>query len=325
MARQYDLNLLIAGVQQGDTRSIARAISMIEDETDQARELLPRLFDVKQNAWIVGITGPPGSGKSTLTAVLAKRLAAAGNSIGILAVDPSSPFTGGAILGDRIRMSGLELNPAIYIRSMGTRGSLGGLAGKTAEALSVLQAAGKDIIIIETVGVGQSEIDIINVADTVLLVSVPGLGDDIQTIKAGLMEIGDIHVVNKADRPGAERTVAELESMLAMNYNPEGHWDTPVLRTVAYSGEGAETLLQKMQEHKEFIRSKYGHARLRKRAKDLLDTMLGSRLLKIAQQSIGQAEMDCYYEEIATAESNPCSIVQGICDKILAPGISTKC
>ena len=235
---------LIKKAREGDVRAIARLISMAENEAPEANDLLKQLYPFTGNAHIVGITGPPGSGKSTLVDKLVKVLRQKDYRVGILAVDPTSPFTGGAILGDRVRMSDLNLDEGVYIRSLGTRGKLGGLSKATGYAVKILDACGFDYIFIETVGVGQSEVDIIKTADTTVVVAVPGLGDDIQAIKAGILEIGDIFVVNKADRDGANRVVIELSMMLELN--PEkSEWEHPILLTVASQNKGIAEVVEK--------------------------------------------------------------------------------
>lgn len=238
-------------VLEGDRRAVARLISLAEDREPEAREAVRTLYPHTGGAHVVGVTGPPGAGKSTLTDALVDRLREEGETVGVVAVDPSSPFTGGAFLGDRVRMGSRSTDPDVFIRSMGSRGALGGLSRGVGDAVKILDAYGKDVILVETVGVGQGEVDIVETADTVALVLVPGLGDDIQTIKAGLMEIGDVFVVNKSDRDGAERTHAELERWLELA--PAADWDPPIVDTVAPEGRGVDDLLGELRRHRAFL------------------------------------------------------------------------
>jgi len=270
-----DLSTLIEGVRARNPRAIGRAITAVENEGGAAG-LLRALYPSTGRARVVGITGPPGAGKSTLAQRLAQAWRREGRTVGIVAVDPSSPYTGGAILGDRIRMAEIYTDPGVFIRSMATRGALGGLARATSDAVDVLDAAGFDVVLIETVGVGQDEVDIVKAAETVAVVLVPGLGDDIQAIKAGILEIGDVFVVNKADRDGADRTAAELAMMLDLSALEA--WRPPIVRTVAPRGEGIAETVGALAAHGEHLLSTgEGSQRRRRRVRARLKALLDER------------------------------------------------
>jgi LAO/AO transport system kinase len=243
---------LVPGALAGDVRAIARLLTRAEAGADECRAALETIFRHAGRAHVVGITGVPGSGKSTLVAKLALAIRRSGRKVGIVAIDPSSPFSGGAILGDRIRMGEVAGDAGVYVRSMATRGALGGLARGALEAVDVLDAAGFDVVLIETVGVGQDEVDVARAAHTTVVVSAPGLGDDIQAIKAGILEIADVHVVSKCDRPDAEKAIADLKNMLALGVGLArgGAWRVPVVPTAAQRGEGAAELLAAVDAHR---------------------------------------------------------------------------
>ena len=240
-------------IRAGSRVSLARGLTLVESRSEVASVLLAAVWKDSGRAHVVGITGPAGSGKSTLVTAMAREYVARGKRVAILAVDPSSAYSGGAILGDRIRMTELAGRDEVFIRSMASRGATGGLSRAVLDGIVLLDAAGFDVVILETVGVGQAEVDVISVAHTVLVVSVPGLGDDIQAIKAGLLEIADIHVVNKADRPGADMTVKQLRESLRLAHGMAGKWDAPILKTTAASGDGVPELLDKTAEHRGWL------------------------------------------------------------------------
>jgi LAO/AO transport system kinase len=276
---------LAARVRQGDVRAVARAISLIEDGAPGAGDLVKAVFPATGHAYLVGITGPPGAGKSTLVDRLTGALRARRETVGVLAIDPTSPFTGGAILGDRIRMQMHAADDGVFIRSMATRGNLGGLARATHEAAYVLDAAGKDWIVIETVGVGQDEVDIVRTADVSIVTLVPGAGDDVQALKAGIMEIADIFVVNKADREGADRLVATIEAMLMLgNYGPD-EWRPPIVRTQATTGSGIPEVLDAVDRFR--VHGGAEHvSRRRHRSEFRLKELIASQFLDYVQRDV---------------------------------------
>ena len=249
MARTTDVATLVRNARDGDPRSVARLISLVEDASPQLREVMAALMPFTGRAHIIGLTGAPGVGKSTATSALVSAFRARGQRVGVLAVDPSSPFSGGALLGDRIRMQDHATDTGVFIRSMASRGHLGGLSWSTPQALRVLDAVGVDVILLETVGVGQSEIEVVGVADTVLVLLAPGMGDGIQAAKAGILEIGDIFVVNKADREGAATTARELTHMISLGDRSAGAWVPPVLQTVASREEGIDKAVAAIDRH----------------------------------------------------------------------------
>ena len=300
-------------VRSGDVRAVSRAITAIENHAPEAEELLRQLFPYTGEAYLTGVTGAPGTGKSTLVDRLATYHRKKRDRVGVIAVDPTSPYSGGAILGDRIRMQGHASDTGIFIRSMATRGFLGGLARSTAEVALLLDAAGKKQVLIETVGVGQDEIDIVRLADCVLVVLVPGLGDDIQNMKAGLMEIGDIFVLNKADREGADRLEEQLNAMLSLVMARDG-WHPPVVRTVATEGKGIEQLAEMVEKFRKHFESS-GQRRQKHihHWQNRLIEMLESRLLeKVLDGKAGEERLHALAEEVAARKKDPFTAVSEI-------------
>lgn len=297
----------------GDRRAIATAISAIENGEVERFDLLKRLFPRTGGAYVIGITGSPGVGKSTLVEKLAGEYRSAGARVGIIAVDPTSPFSGGAILGDRIRMQGLSQDPGVYIRSMATRGQLGGLAPATHDAVTVLDAAGCEVVIVETVGVGQDEVEIARVADATALVLVPGMGDDVQTFKAGVMEIADLFVVNKADRPGADRVEQEVTAMLSLAPRDDG-WRPPILKTVATAGEGMTELRDALERFRRFGDSSAARRqRQREHCRFRLLELLRQRLVdEVVRGRLRDGSIDAHVEEILERRTDPYSVVETI-------------
>ncbi len=301
-------------VASGDPRAVARAISKVEDLSDGSSDLMKQIFPMTGRGLVIGITGAPGAGKSSLVDKLALYYRKQGDRVGIVAVDPSSPFSGGAILGDRIRMQTLGLDSGVFIRSMATRGNLGGLARSTVDAVSILDAAGYNKIIIETVGVGQDEVEVVKAADISVVVLVPGMGDDVQAIKAGIMEIGDIFVINKADRDGVNSTEKELEALLSLASKEEDTWHPPIVRTVAIESKGIEELAAAIEKYREFhLRAKAGDGRRRAIARWRILELLRERLVSQTLQSNSASDkLDRLAGEVASRQRDPYSAVEEI-------------
>ncbi len=306
-------------VLAGDPRAIARVITLIEDESPVRAELLRQIFPKSGRAYLIGVTGPPGAGKSTLVDKLTSAIRATGKTVGIVAVDPTSPFTGGAILGDRVRMQGHAGDAGVFIRSMATRGHLGGLARGTTEVALVLDAAGKDVVLIETVGVGQDEVDVVRTADISIVTIVPGAGDEVQALKAGIMEIADIFVVNKADREGANRTVASIETLLSLQTFAPGEWRPPIVKTEATTGKGVPELLETIERFREQSQGARDERR-RARAEWRVRELLAQRLVQHVEERVLRAgEFEQLLDRIASREIDPYSAV----DDIVARAVSS--
>ena len=303
-------------LREGDVRAIARALTLVESRAWEPAtvQLLKALFPHTGKAFVLGITGSPGAGKSTLVDQLALYYRKQGRRVAIIAVDPTSPFSGGAVLGDRVRMHSLADDPDVFIRSMATRGQLGGLCPSIHEALVVLDAAGFDMLLVETVGVGQDEVDIVRAADASLVMLVPGMGDDIQTIKAGIMEIGDIFVINKADREGSLRTQKELDAFLSIAQRPDG-WQPPIVKTIALKGDGVERLAGAIEEFSTFLENS-GERRNRNLTflKERLLQLLQERLNTLLRKRISEERLNSLAQKIMTRESDPYTIIDDLLD-----------
>jgi LAO/AO transport system kinase len=298
--------------------ALAKGITAVENEYDNAVEIMTKIYPHTGNAYVIGITGPPGAGKSTMTDGIAKEYRKRGKTVGIVAIDPTSPYSGGAILGDRIRMMDLMGDDGIFIRSMATRGSLGGLSQKAGDAVKLMDAFGMDVIIVETVGVGQSEVDIVKTADTTMVVVIPGMGDDIQAIKAGILEIGDLITINKADREGTDKLNIEMEMMLELN--PEHvQWRPPINRTIASRGEGIEEVVNSIEEHHKYLVDSGKLAEIRKkRIKSEITDMINVRVNRYIDKNVVRTPaFEDTVVKLQTREIEPYSVVDDIVGKVL--------
>src|SRR5437764_8501654 len=309
--RAPSLTTFVGHVRSGDVRALARAITTSENDSGRASQLMKALFLYSGNATVIGLTGSPGAGKSTLVDQVAREFRKQEKTIGIIAVDPTSPYTGGAILGDRIRMQAHHADNGIYIRSMATRGFLGGLAPATADVATLLDAAGKDLVLIETVGVGQDEIDIVRLADITIVILVPGMGDDVQTIKAGIMEIADIFVINKSDREGAERVEREIRAMQTLDIRHDD-WTPPIVKTVASDGNGVPDVVKAIALYRQYLKRKD----LMLRTKDsnwrerLVEMLRKALLDRMIREQLDPEHLNQYAREIAEHKRDPYSLVE---------------
>jgi LAO/AO transport system kinase len=310
-------------VLAGDARAIARAISLVEDEAPAGAELIRDLYSRTGRAYLVGVTGPPGAGKSTLVDKMTTELRQAGQTVGIVAVDPTSPFSGGAVLGDRVRMGAPHGDEGVFIRSMATRGHLGGLARATSDVALVLDAAGKDIVVIETVGVGQDEVDIVRTADISIVVLVPGTGDEVQALKAGIMEIADIFVVNKADRDGADRLAQSVSAMLALHTFQPGDWRPPILKTEATAGVGVPALVEAVQKFRAHAEAQQT-TRRRQRQEYRLRDLLVHRFMQLVEKTLPAGELQRIVDGIAERTVDPYSATAAIMNTICRAGSAER-
>jgi GTPase len=313
--RDVDVPDLVERARAGEARAVARLISLVEDESPLLRDVMAALAPHTGHAQVIGITGSPGVGKSTSTNALVAELRRQDKRVGVLAVDPSSPFSGGALLGDRVRMQDHATDRDVYIRSMASRGHLGGLAWTTPQALRVLDAAGCDVVLVETVGVGQSEVEIAGLADTTLVLLAPGMGDGIQAAKAGILEIGDLYVVNKADRDGADQVRRDLRSMLQLAERPDGSWRPPVLKTVAQSGEGLAEVVAEIDRHRAWLESSGELERRRtRRARGEIEAIAVTALRRRWGDVHGRSELDQLASAVASGRTDPYAAADELLD-----------
>ncbi|QES43888.1 methylmalonyl Co-A mutase-associated GTPase MeaB [Streptomyces venezuelae] len=317
-----DVPSLVAQAREGRPRAVARLISLVEGASPQLREVMAALAPLAGHAYVVGLTGSPGVGKSTSTSALVSAYRRTGKRVGVLAVDPSSPFSGGALLGDRVRMSDHASDPGVYIRSMATRGHLGGLAWAAPQAIRVLDAAGCDVILVETVGVGQSEVEIASQADTSVVLLAPGMGDGIQAAKAGILEIGDVYVVNKADRDGADATARELNHMLGLGESRgPGDWRPPIVKTVAARGEGVDEVVEALEKHRAWMeeRGVLGERRVARASREV-ETIAVTALRERIGSLHGDLRLSALAERIVAGELDPYTaadeLVEGLTESV---------
>jgi len=312
-----DPDSLASGIVAGRYRALAKAISLVERDDPDSERLLAAIYTSTGKARIIGITGSPGSGKSTLVAAMAKHYRKAGKRVGIIAVDPTSPFTGGAILGDRIRMVDLYTDRGVFIRSMATRGFLGGLAKATNDVVDLLDASGFDMILVETVGVGQDEVEVVRTVQTNVVVLVPGMGDDIQAIKAGIMEIGDIFVVNKADRPGADKTVTEVTTMMSL-VEEHGDWVPPIVKTVASTADGVDQLDEAITKHYEYLAASGElDRRNRERVRMRIETQLKEKFMdRLIGGTIARADYEQLLDDVLSKRNNPHDAAESVLRRV---------
>jgi LAO/AO transport system kinase len=313
-------------IVKGDVRAVARLIRDIDDGMPGVRQILKELYPSTGNAYILGITGAPGVGKSTLVDQMISHLRKRGKTVGVLAVDPTSPFSGGAILGDRVRMQRHSMDEGVFIRSLATRGHFGGLTQSTLSAIDVLDAMGKDYIIVETVGVGQDEVDVVKSAHTTIITVIPGMGDDIQAIKAGILEVGDIFLINKADREGTDKTLSDLRLMINMDHKKyeEGNWKPPILKAQAVFDKGVKELLEEIDKHKKYLTEHCGGWQVRRRedkVRQELGDMIKNRLIEeVLGKITGTGEFDRAVKSIVEGKTDPYTA----CDNLVLPAIGVS-